>query len=343
MRTLFIVELLEDLEAIHLLAQRARRRFAVSCNSVRCSRSSRPFCCGLPGAIRSGNTPALITLTDSFDSPPTPREAKRAPLSERRPLGRPNSRKAASRPATHDRRRSAHDLAAQEIAALRIAQRQRLAMRAVASEKPALEVHAPHVVGCTAMRKGTLESGLRRRKRRLTVKPSRSNSAPIVLAAGHSLCGTHRTSHARTFAGPQVGCARRTAKHRSATASIIACGWLSGARERFDESFNASLIVSPKPLVTGLAADSEAPAHRRERLFSLLNRHHKTHPFVHSMGLRPSHRQGPPCRSVDLLPMSSVYSVTHVPGLDPPNPSPQGGGEPTEFAACAGSISTRQR
>src|SRR5436305_2573912 len=34
---------------------------------------------------------------------------------------------------------------------------------------------------------------------------------------------------------------------------------------------------------------------------------------------------GPPCRSVDLLPMSPVYSVTHVPGLDPPFPLPQGG------------------
>ena len=59
-------------------------------------RSWRPFCCGLPGAIRSGTTPALITLTESCDSPPAPQEANGGPLSERSRYGRPNSRNAAS-------------------------------------------------------------------------------------------------------------------------------------------------------------------------------------------------------------------------------------------------------
>lgn len=33
-------------------------------------------------------------------------------------------------------------------------------------------------------------------------------------------------------------------------------------------------------------------------------------------GLHPSHRQGPPRRSVDLLPMSPVYSVTDIADSD---------------------------
>jgi hypothetical protein len=71
---------------------------------------------------------------------------------------------------------------------------------------------------------GTLDGGPRRRTRRLTVKPSRSNSVPIVLAAGHAVRGTRRSSHARTFTGPQVRCARRTARQRSAISSVTACG-----------------------------------------------------------------------------------------------------------------------
>ena len=58
----------------------------------------------------------------------------------------------------------------------------------------------------------------------------------------------------------------------------------------------------------------------------LLNRHHKAHPLIHGTGLHPSHRQGPPRRPVDLLPMSPVYSVTHVAGLDRA-PSPRVRGE----------------
>ena len=59
----------------------------------------------------------------------------------------------------------------------------------------------------------------------------------------------------------------------------------------------------------------------------------RAHPLIHGTGLHPSHRQGPPCRSVDLSPMSSVYSVTHVAGLDHAIALPQGGGEPTELVA----------
>jgi hypothetical protein len=85
---------------------------------------------------------------------------------------------------------------------------------------------APHAAN------GALAGGPRRRRRRSSVRPSRSNRAPIVLAAGQPTCGGGRSSQARTFTGPQVGCARRTARQRSTIAAATACGWRSGARAR---------------------------------------------------------------------------------------------------------------
>src|SRR5262249_27769680 len=91
------------------------------------------------------------------------------------------------------------------------------------------------------------------------------------------------------------------------------------------KAVKAVFLIAPKPLVAGLPAHPEPAAQRRKTPLLLLNRHHKAHPLVHGTGLRPSHRQGPPRRSVDLLPMSPVYSVTHVAGLDRRTPSPRRG------------------
>ena len=54
-----------------------------------------------------------------------------------------------------------------------------------------------------------------------------------MLAAGQGAPeGRLRSSQARTFTGPQVGCARRTSRQASASSAATACGWLSGARDR---------------------------------------------------------------------------------------------------------------
>jgi hypothetical protein len=79
---------------------------------------------------------------------------------------------------------------------------------------------------------GAPAGGTRRRSRRFTVSPSRSNKAPIVLATGQRVSGARRRRNARTFTGPQVGCARRTTRQRSAIAALTACGRVRGARER---------------------------------------------------------------------------------------------------------------
>ncbi len=43
-------------------------------------------------------------------------------------------------------------------------------------------------------------------------------------------------------------------------------------------------------------------------------------PSIHGTGLHPSHRQGPPRRPADLVPISSADCATHAAGLDPPAP-----------------------
>ena len=59
---------------------------------VRCLRSCRPFCGGLPGSILSTLIPSLIHHTASRDSPATAVEANGAPVSLRIACGRPFSR-----------------------------------------------------------------------------------------------------------------------------------------------------------------------------------------------------------------------------------------------------------
>ena len=91
MRTLVVIFGAEVVEAALLLGERGRRRIGRLRLRLRCRRSRRPFCCGLPGSIRSGLTPSLIHHTASADSPPAPTEANGGPLSERIVSGRPNS------------------------------------------------------------------------------------------------------------------------------------------------------------------------------------------------------------------------------------------------------------
>src|SRR6202035_5765190 len=92
------------------------------------------------------------------------------------------------------------------------------------------------------------------------------------------------------------------------------------------QTFHTRILIAREPFVAGPSAHPKAPAHRRKRFLMFPNRNHKAHPFIHSTGLHPSHRQGPPCRTVELLPMSPVKTVTHVAGLDRVIPPPCGEG-----------------
>jgi len=97
-RPLIVVDRAERVEPLSCCAGKlAAGGVAVSWLRVRCTRSCRPFCCGLPATIRSGRMPSLIHHTASRDSPPTPADAKGGPLSERIASGKPCSLKAAAK------------------------------------------------------------------------------------------------------------------------------------------------------------------------------------------------------------------------------------------------------
>src|SRR5262249_8916200 len=128
---------------------------AVAVLSVPCMRSWRPFCCGLPGAIRSGVMPSFSHQIDSRDRPPAPTLANGRPVSLRIARGHPNSRDSPADGGLEVRVAGPpHRLAGQQVTAAGVAYRERIAAPAVAGSKPALEVDRPDVVGRLGFGKG---------------------------------------------------------------------------------------------------------------------------------------------------------------------------------------------
>jgi hypothetical protein len=97
MRALVVVALDEAIELVLLLQEVVRRRRVVSFFSVRCMRSWRPFCCGLPGWMRSMPIPSLSHHTERRLRPKKALAlAKGTPLSVRIASGNPKSLKTRS-------------------------------------------------------------------------------------------------------------------------------------------------------------------------------------------------------------------------------------------------------
>ena len=162
---------------------------------------------------------------------------------------------------------------------------------------------------------GAVRGGTRRRNRRFTVKPSRSNKAPIVL-------GSRRCSQARTFTGPQLGCARRTDRHAPAISSDNDRTRRCGARER-DPKAPKHRAIAPQTTCNRPDGSHRTDDRSRQTIPhppQSPSQNASVHP---QQGLLPNHRQAPPRRSSDLLPMSPVQTVTYVSGLDS-SPSAEG-------------------
>ena len=212
--------------------------------------------------------------------------------------------------------RSGQRLAAQQIAAHRIGERQRLATGAVAGQEPALEVDAPYIVGRPAIGEGrargrapAAQLALHRQPLAIEQKADRARRRPV----------NRRRPPLEKGARLQRSPGRMGPAHRKAALRDLFPNRLPTIERRpraIKQTLNPRFPIARKPFVARLPAHPELAADRRKRLLSLLGRHHKSHPLVHGAGLPPSHRQGPPRRSVDLSPMSSVYSVTYVAGQD---------------------------
>ena len=219
-----------------------------------------------------------------------------------------------------------HRLAAQKVAAVRIRQGQGLAPRPVAGPEPALEIDAPHVVGRSAR-------GKRRRARRHAPAQPALHRQTLAIEQGPDRA-RRRPANARIATlqpGPHLH--RTPTRMRPPNRQARARNLL---RQRphtpvrrpraVRKPRNTVQPIARKPLVTDPTAHTEPTTGRGKRFLTRLNRHHKTHPFIHSTGLLPNHRQAPPRRSSDLLPMSPVQTVTYVSGLHLAPPQPPGGG-----------------
>ena len=202
---------------------------------------------------------------------------------------------------------SRHRLAAQQIAAVGVAQRQRLATRPVAGHEPAFEVDAPPVIGRRALpkrrarwRAAPAQTALDRQAFAIEQLADRARGRPphprSVLrkpaANLHRPPGRMRPAHGNAlFGDPRRHCLRMMQRR----ARMVL------------QPLHTLITIALKPFVARLATHAEAPTQAGKRFLVFRSRHHKAHPLFHGTGLSPNHRQGPPCRSVE--------PVTHVPGL----------------------------
>jgi len=217
-------------------------------------------------------------------------------------------------------------LTAQQIAAACVAERQRLAAAAVTSTKPTLEVDAPHIVGFVAIGKGrggrraaTPQASFHRESFAIEQCSNRARRRPADVGLPTFQPGSDLDRPPRRMRAPHCQAA-------FANRSCYRLRMIVGCPRLIEQTIDAIRLIPRQPLVARLTAHAEAPANHCKWLFLALNRHHKAHPFVHSTGLHPSHRQGPPLPNCDLLPMSPVCSVTDVPGLYTASEPGAGGG-----------------
>src|SRR5258708_14365659 len=225
-----------------------------------------------------------------------------------------------------------HPLAAQQVAAHRVAQRQRIAARSVAGAEPALEVDAPHRVGLVG-RGERLAVGWaawtapplarqpalgqpaadRARRRRHDLRPNLSQLAPKLL---------------RTPAVALVQCQDRAHQLALArTAVMVRCP------AAVLQPVNPFQLVALQPLVASVAADPEGAAHPRHHRPFFRRRKHKAHPLLHGTGLFPRHRQTLLPSIENLSAMYPVHSVSNLSGPYPHPSSPPSGGEEKERTA----------
>src|SRR5262245_20080713 len=330
-RALIIVQGLEGTKALELLSQAARRRIGgvLQQRQMQPLQSSVLLRFGRCNALR--HDPGLDDLDRQLRQSACSGRGKgraivgaqpmrKAELAEGRIEHRPDMIAVGAR----------HHLAAQEITAVAIAQRQWLAMRAIAGQEPAFEINAPHIIGGPALCKGhvrrrtaTAHPTLDRQALAVEQRPNRAGGRPSCLGSASLQPRPHLHRSPRGM-GPAY---RQAALGELIRHRLRVMQWRPRA---VDQTLNACLPVASKPLVAGPPAHLELPTQRRHRLFLRLYRQHEPHPLIHGTGLPPSHRQGPPCRSVDLLPMSPVYSVTHVAGLDPMRDLTRGRGAAVE-------------
>ena len=205
----------------------------------------------------------------------------------------------------HDRRRARrHDHDRKKIPAPRIADRQRIAARAVPGPEPALEVDAPDIVRTrrperTLRRRQTAPQTAARHKtlraQKIAHRARRRPHRPGVLAHQHrpKLPWTPE----RMRQAQRHDRIRNLRRHRTAVAQRRARTLL--------QTGHAAVPVPAEPLIARLAADPVRRAQRRHRRLAAMPRQHKIQLLVHPTGLSPGHIRS----SRNSLNLSPIYPV----------------------------------
>jgi hypothetical protein len=159
--------------------------------------------------------------------------------------------------------------------------------------------------------KGALEGGLRRRSFRCSVSRLRSNRS-----ADRAGCRPILRRRPTLQISPHLDRppARMRPPHRRAALDNLVRNRLQLMQRRprrLCKPSKLSLLLG-----TGQAICTQPSGSRKSAGIATQTtpRTSQPHPLIHGTALQPSHRQGPPCRPVDLLPMSPVSGVTYVAG-----------------------------
>ena len=228
---------------------------------------------------------------------------------------------------------------ANEIAARLILQRQRIAAPPVAGAEPALEVHAPGVVG-TARRsqrcraRSRMPAPLAQHRQALAPQqvPNRARRRPHLVRTGLLQPSLQLLGAPRRMTMPQLHdrlSNLRAQRMRAAMRRMAPLG----------QSRCSCLLPARQYRITALPAHPEPTAQLRHRCLARLIRHAEPSLLRHQTGLRPSHRPNLHASSnhTDLLPILPVYSVTHHAGSDRLTSSPPKG-RGAQSPACKGHV-----
>src|SRR5215472_6717159 len=222
--------------------------------------------------------------------------------------------------------RSRHALTAQQVTAEPVSQGERIAPPAVAGPEPALEIGAPHVVGCANCRK-------RLRVRRTAPPAARSvdhtlTPQPLPDRAGrwHRQLRMVLSQLHPQLLGPPVRPTLAQSQHRLHHGNVMRLAVLQRRVRALRQTCGAFPDIPAEPLVAGLPADPVLTAQHAHLILARQNPSDKLYLLVHVTGRFPRHRQVPPASSSNLSPLHQVNSVTNLPGpYTLPSPASGGG------------------
>ena len=187
--------------------------------------------------------------------------------------------------------RGRHNLAGDQEAAVRIADRQRVATRAIRGAEPTLEVRTPDVVGCDHVQKRL------RHRHRAALPPTGSAQALAPQQIANRACRRPPLPRMQLFQlrqqleRPKIGIASAHRDDCFGDLRIHAVGPPMRYARALHEPVLGVFAITRPPLVAGFPADPISLAQHRKRLLATQAVSNEHRQLVHGAGLFPRHRQ----------------------------------------------------